>query len=287
MKHSCRHVSTPGDEKIIPPNPPLLKGGRGDFQRKYIWIVLFFILIGIIAVVYALSGQPHEFSAGECGICHIDEERDPMNVKTDVTRACETCHSGIRETQSHPTDLYPTLEIPMDMPLTEGRLTCLTCHYAHPKKKKQFIKKRYFLRRLVRGPLFCSTCHEIDEKGHLVSEIVHTGSYKITNPSVRLDKITLECISCHDTYITESADNIGAGIWNHSGKLNHPIGASYVDISFRDSHGYRPADMLSKEISLFDGKIGCGTCHNIYSKLRFMLVMDNRKARLCLECHNK
>ncbi len=34
MKQSCRQVGTKENENLIPPNPPLLKGGRGDFQRE-------------------------------------------------------------------------------------------------------------------------------------------------------------------------------------------------------------------------------------------------------------
>jgi predicted CXXCH cytochrome family protein len=50
---------------------------------------------------------------------------------------------------------------------------------------------------------------------------------------------------------------------------------------------YRPAGMLDKNISLFDGKVGCGTCHNIYSQIRNLLVLDNARSKLCLECHLK
>ncbi len=288
MKYSCRQVSTNGDENIIPPNPPLLKGGRGDFQRKYKWIIVFFILTGIAALVYGLSGGPHEFTSGQCTICHINEKNEPMNIKPAITLACESCHTVLRETQSHPTDMYPSLSIPKDLPLIEGRLTCITCHYVHPKQKKGLVKKPHFLRRLVRGPLFCSICHVIDEKQHIVLENIHSGSYEVTDNTTRIDMVSLECIECHDAYINEPVDFLGAGRWDHfSKKLEHPIGIRYEEISTIDNRNYRPVSMLSKEITLFDGKIGCGTCHNIYSKERFMLVMENIKSRLCLECHIK
>ncbi len=251
-------------------------------------IIVFFILIGIITVVYGLSGEPHEFSSGECSICHFDEKKAPMNLKPGITFGCETCHSELSEAQSHPTDIYPTFSIPKDMPLTEGKLTCITCHYVHPEEKNLFIKKHYFLRRQVRGPFFCSICHELNEKGHITLENVHAGSYRVTDRRTSIDRISIECIECHDRYITEPVDFLGAGEWNHfTKKFNHPIGVSYKEISARETRKYHPASMLSKEIRLFNGKIGCGTCHNIYSKERVMLVMNNRKSRLCLECHLK
>jgi len=44
---------------------------------------------------------------------------------------------------------------------------------------------------------------------------------------------------------------------------------------------------LPRELRLYDGKIGCGTCHNAFSKEKSMLVINNRRSRLCLECHIK
>jgi predicted CXXCH cytochrome family protein len=263
------------------------------------WAIVFFILIGIIAVVYGLSGEPHEFSSGECSICHVDEKSAPMNLNPGITSGCETCHSELKKTQSHPTDMYPSLSIPKDLPLIEGRLTCITCHYVHPAEKNLFIKKHYFLRRQkkhyflrrqVRGPYFCSVCHKLDEKGHIIfiSENVHAGSYKVTDTTTLIDRMSLECIECHDRYITEPVDSLGAGKWEHFNKKStHPIGVSYKKIRARKMREYQPASMLRPEIRLFDGKIGCGTCHNIYSKESFILVMSNRESRLCLECHIK
>jgi len=251
------------------------------------WIIICCILITAASGVYALLGKPHEFSSDECSLCHFDEKNDLMNIKPRITYACETCHANLKQTQSHPTDIYPMLSIPKDMPLTQGKLTCITCHYVHPKKKKLFVRKPYFLRRLVRGPLFCNVCHEFDKKGHIALEEVHPGSYKQTDRKTRIDRMSLGCIECHDTYLTEPVKSLGAGTWNHYSKLNHPIGISYKRISSKKMRGFRPAGMLGKEIRLYDGKIGCGTCHNIYSKRKFMLPMDNMYSKLCLECHIK
>jgi predicted CXXCH cytochrome family protein len=81
--------------------------------------------------------------------------------------------------------------------------------------------------------------------------------------------------------------SLGAGRWYHYNRKNHPVGISYEEISRKEKKKFRPISMLRKEIRLFNGKIGCGTCHNIYSKEPYMLVIDNEGSRLCLECHNK
>jgi predicted CXXCH cytochrome family protein len=38
---------------------------------------------------------------------------------------------------------------------------------------------------------------------------------------------------------------------------------------------------------LFDGNLGCGSCHSAYSKEPHLLVMNNRGSKLCLSCHTQ
>jgi predicted CXXCH cytochrome family protein len=181
------------------------------------------------------------------------------------------------------------MSIPKDMPLVEGRLNCVTCHYAHPKENIQlFVKKHNYLRRNVEGVFFCLECHTVDNKGHIVLEKVHTGSYKVTDNTTRIDPVSLECIVCHDSHMKADVSSLGAGTWKHfSRKFNHTIGASYKKIGMKNIKKFRPMGSMSKEIRLYDGKVGCGTCHNIYSKEKNMLVVKNSGSQLCLECHNK
>ncbi|RJQ46472.1 MAG: hypothetical protein C4538_06630 [Nitrospiraceae bacterium] len=255
---------------------------------KHRYLILFLVITGIAALVYALSGEPHRFSQSECTLCHTTEKPGNSDITMEVTVACETCHPDYPKTQSHPTDIYPDISVPGDMPLNEGRLTCLTCHYAHIEHVKQQNKEHYFLRRPVQGVIFCSACHQINEKRHIVFQNIHKGQYEVTDRNTRIDRMSLECIQCHDKYIAEPLDSLGAGRWKHFKKeFNHPIGASYRDISSRKMNKFRPEHMLNEKIKLYDGKMGCGTCHNIYSKERAMLIMDNRGSRLCLECHSK
>lgn len=44
---------------------------------------------------------------------------------------------------------------------------------------------------------------------------------------------------------------------------------------------------LDQMIRLYSGRLGCGTCHSVYSKHAKHLVMDNRGSRLCIACHNR
>lgn len=253
------------------------------------WIITIPLLIAVAAAVYGLSGQAHEFSDDKCVLCHSNVKDDPGSIKPTITLACNACHLKLEQKKSHPSDVYPTMQVPEDMPLTDGKLTCITCHYVHPEDNIQHLTdNRLFLRRQSRGIFFCTICHKIDKNRHIVFENVHTGTYKVTDRTTRIDRVSLECIECHDTYAKSPEAALGAGTWNHSNKeYNHPIGVSYNKITSKKMNKFRPEGMLSKEVRLFNGKIGCGTCHNIYSQEKKMLAVNNRGSRLCLECHIK
>jgi len=251
-------------------------------------VIICLAVIGFTALVFALSGPSHDFDEGQCFHCHTDPENYPMRFQPSVSRACNSCHLQLEKKKSHPSDIYPSMTIPADMPLVEGKMTCITCHFAHPKENFQFLSKQhYYLRRQVKGVFFCSSCHKIDDKGHIVYANIHSGSYKVTDTGTRIDKMSLECIQCHDTYLKDNASSLGAGTWNHFREsLPHPIGISYKRIQSEKMSDFKSPGMLNREIRFFDDNIGCGTCHNIYSKAKNMLVMAN-KGQLCIECHNK
>lgn len=250
--------------------------------------IALFVLSIIAAAVYGLQGQPHEFRQNQCALCHYDEQNSPERIKPTITLACSSCHSDMKQWQSHPTDIYPSRSLPPDMPLTDGRLTCNTCHYVHPTQQMTFIQNPYFLRRISRGAFFCGICHDIDNKRHIIVENVHAGTYRVKNSRSRVDKLSLACIECHDSYIQGPVEFLGSGTWNHFERaFDHPVGVSYERTSQKKRRNFRSSAQLSEELELFDGKIGCGTCHNIFSKNRNMLVMDNAGSRLCLQCHIK
>ncbi len=255
----------------------------------YRWIVVFSVVAAITATVYGLAGDQHEFPENKCVLCHYDVKKDPANIKPTLTLACRACHLEQEKMKSHPSSVYPSMTIPGDMPLTNGKLTCLTCHFVHMKENvRYFTKKHNFLRRQVRGMFFCTICHNIDKDRHLVFDNIHPGSYTVTDNSTRVDRTSLGCIECHDTHIKSPVRSLGAGNWNHNKKeYNHPIGISYRKLTSRKMNEFRPEGVLNKSIRLYNGKIGCGTCHNIYSQEKNMLAMSNRKSRLCLECHIK
>jgi len=253
------------------------------------WIVLLLVSVGIALTAYSQIRGPHDFAESDCNKCHWDVEKKAGDLKPVLSSICAGCHAEARQKLSHPVDVKPETVMPADMPLVDGKLSCLTCHYVHPFSIKYKPFSYFLLRRPGRGAAFCIACHGIDEKGHIIYENVHQGSYKVTDRSTSLDAYTLQCIECHDKRINNPGDSLGAGSWQHFGAsgLNHPVGVSLDRIAGRKPREYNPEVALLQEIRLFDGKLGCGTCHNAYSKEKNLLVVNNYKSRLCLACHIK
>lgn len=224
-----------------------------------------------------IAKKPHEISTGDCISCHLDEKNEKNKIKSSIANSCLNCHSKLNIAFCHPIDKYPyqSTLIPDDMPLIEGKLSCLTCHYFHPKDE---ILKNTFVRKDAYGMIFCDSCHKNDQREHVDLGMAHIKPYK-TESIGRIDEITALCVQCH----YKQYNRRYSGLLICDSKLGHIVGVLYDG----SRKGYRSASTLDKNINLFNGKIGCGTCHNIYSRIRNLLTLDTDRSRLCLECHVK
>jgi hypothetical protein len=213
-------------------------------------------------------------------MCHLDEKNAPDQIIPLATESCMNCHKKIDPKLSHQVDIYPYKNtiIPVDMPLTDRRLTCLTCHYTHPLEGGTAST---FIRGEKSGIGFCIECHQNDTREHVNTGKAHIQPNK-AKTSASLDEITSLCIECHDMgkYYEWGEERYAC-----MSKLNHPVGVLYQDVETLRKGTFCPVNDLNKDINLFGGKIGCGTCHNIYSPIRNLLVMSNHKSKLCLQCH--
>jgi predicted CXXCH cytochrome family protein len=174
-------------------------------------------------------------------------------------------------------------------------MTCNTCHTAHKNHAKS---EKNLLRTAVIGEIFCSECHSLFvEEGvdlHKASiETAHGGSrYTISNRGSMIDELSWRCLNCHDASLANDAlfsvKGIGAGDFEHNNDvgLSHPIGVDYF-MTASENPSFVPPDSLIPEIKLFGGKVGCGSCHNPYSKVHFQLVISNEYSALCVACHIK
>lgn len=141
------------------------------------------IIIGLLTdTVYADSHKDLRDMA-KCSACHLETPQllpaeicANMNVpvKDNVTGMCTSCH-GYGE-RSHPTDVVVDFPVPLDLPLKNNKITCVTCHYPHGKDEsdRRYIStsflgwlfsrekkhKTYFLRRPNTNGELCMACHE-------------------------------------------------------------------------------------------------------------------------------
>ncbi len=243
--------------------------------------------MGTTITIYGRTKEPHTFARRDCIICHVDAEKDFSKLKTIQNSLCEKCHKK-QQTQSHPIGVIPITAIPVDMPLVNGRLACVTCHFVHPASISNKRYNYFLLRRPGRGPVFCSSCHGIDERTHVILESGHQSSSTVAGRKYELDLYSLQCLDCHDEYLNSLAStSAGRQSSIYKTDWNHPIGVSYAETARKKPNSFKPPEEVNNALRFFDGNIGCGTCHNVYSKEKFMLVVNNKRSRLCLECHNK
>jgi predicted CXXCH cytochrome family protein len=184
-------------------------------------------------------------------------------------------------------------------------MDCTTCHVPeHPDGVTGSPGGRFMLRGGVSGAAFCAQCHEpggtsgsrFDHAGLLARAHLRSdpwgspigaedtsstgwdsGVGHIGDP--HLDAESRNCLSCHD------GSNPAAKALGKS----HPIGVPYEFVGFGErsrNRRMRPVQSLDPRIRLFDGRVGCGSCHNPYSDQPNMLAVHNHRSALCKSCHN-
>jgi predicted CXXCH cytochrome family protein len=255
-----------------------------------------------LVVVYCMETEPHKFPQDKCPTCHVTDRAGNVMGKqltASVTSLCEKCHAKIlKDGYMHPLNVRPQkVKIPADFPLSRsGEFVCTTCHDIHSPYFTPYGAPSRYLRRLEAGKKFCEICHAgVSAKaGHAgaVGEAHFQSKYIQTTSSQTIDPMSKNCISCHDGSFASSV-SISAGAWTHRKELmshdagSHPIGVDYEGARAKKGRWtpLRPIVMVDKRIRFFDGKVGCGSCHDPYSTIEKRLVMSDERSRLCFACH--
>lgn len=261
-------------------------------------VLMAIAAVGAAALLYSRQWTSYHDFNGRCLECHIKEPAPgdtPRAFLKDISSMCMDCHETEFEL-SHPVDVRPSMQVPANLPLDwKGDVTCVTCHPVHMEGFGPFR-----LRSRAAGPGFCMFCHnDLESELHKISlgsaHVTGSASLKYIPMEVGgvLDELSLRCMACHDALTGSDAvvggREIAGPLFHRSGLsgLSHPIGVSYIDARRKYRGAYKPVDKLPPEIKLFAGNVGCGSCHNPFSKFHNDLVMSNEYSRLCLACHNK
>lgn len=263
----------------------LAKPFKGSNFSRTLAVLLIAIIV-VVPVIFAAKKQVHNFDS-KCSTCHMSIPPDKKRFVREIDFLCADCHA--QSGPSHPSGIKPSMTIPPVFQLDwAGRMTCSTCHDTHGNGE-------LLLRGNKPGKAFCFLCHQDLNTLHKVATAsMHTrarGSmnkmnFEVTNPGSQLDKVSKECLGCHDGTLGSLAEvTFGAGVWNHGNGVSHPIGVNYMEAYGRG--GLHHPSGINPAIKFFDGKIGCGSCHSIFAKDKFQLAVSIKGSALCFACHNK
>ena len=268
-------------------------------HKNIIAVTIFIVVLGSIGlIVWSGFDSYHNFE-GQCMTCHLTnptEGAEKYLFVKEISALCISCHKDAVRL-SHPVDMKPSMKIPSDFLLDrKGNLTCNSCHTTH---KGSYGK--YHLRVASIGEPFCITCHQSLSEGAELHRSTIGSAHMAGSVQSRywpgsiggyLDEVSIRCLICHDAvFATESlvGTAVQAGEYDHGGNigLSHPVGVSYREATVKYKGAYRKIEKLPQEIRLFDGFVGCGSCHNPYGRRHFELVMSNEGSALCFACHMK
>jgi len=288
-------------------------------QRAVIVLIAWIIFVPLN--VFAAK-QPQKYTSLHhfqlpCGNCHmpgstdssdqLQEKNIAWQVSGDINQQCATpgCHD-FDPMLSHPVGVRSQGVFPTDMPLdNDMRITCLTCH-DKPRSSENSIDPNSGSERSLRTPQgieFCVSCHmkmggttikqshwQFSARAHLLSEkppFKETANFEQFFGGI--DPESRSCLSCHDNIsvnIPAQNETTRQKKRRWQKMTDHPIGMEYGDVALRRINSYK-FPLIDDRIRMFNGRVGCGSCHSLYAQTKDHLVERNERGILCRKCHNK
>jgi len=233
----------------------------------------------LVRATREVTGSPEFHYTGKyCSECH---EQTPerggnkyLKYDGDYNLLCK-CHLKTPDSYIHPTDIVPSdkkqTKIPSDLPLEEGKLTCLTCHDLYRQCQERVVD-RYSLRGMPyrRTTDFCFKCHDqsnyvmldphkqFDEKGEIVkekclychSEVPDEKQVRREDPKL-IGELGVLCQRCHIRMAMRG------GGFNH---MARPTGGTLAKMTTTEEK-FKAILPLDEQ-----GRTTCATCHNPHDK---------------------
>ncbi|MCP4716113.1 MAG: hypothetical protein GY868_13435 [Deltaproteobacteria bacterium] len=288
---------------------------RAQFELVVALMVAIVSVTGAVAA-YASPAvdeaiNPH-WTGSHCAECHKENNVPQLRFGADIVKVCNRCHrDAAAGTEIHPIGvaLTPSMEknMPLQWPLKNGTINCLTCHDVQVQMYKNPVRKKIdsdFLRGAPHDSMtdFCFECHQRErfEKLNPHQQLNADGTVKENS-----------CLYCHhtrpDQQRTESFDDLSfvsdrvdicLGCHYEKGR-NHPGSADHlVTVPPEMLSALTPGNVDSPYLPLVNGQIFCGTCHNPHD--RNIIVRERARAGagekyflrsgggydLCVICHD-
>lgn len=259
-------------------------------QRRAVPWSFLWGLAGIVGVIVAGSIGPGPTRAKADGEAWTVAAAPSGNQTPGVTsRSCVSCHH-FEQVLTHPTNVRASMPVPASLPLNAGMVTCLTCHDAGPNHATGHQKVG--VRSDSSGTSLCMQCHSNVKNSTKAVHALRGGKAHLSarsqydaHASKVADGESVSCMGCHDG--TSASDAGSHSIKRSQDDMlpDHPIGIPMRETGRKRDGDFRLNRTIDKRIRLYDGNLGCGSCHSIYSREPKELVMNNRGSKLCLGCH--
>jgi len=219
--------------------------------------------------------------------------RVPSQLRTtDFTNMqCMSCHQ-MKAGFSHPVNIPLKPGMSPRLPLANGKLVCTTCHESGIDEHRTSRSNGDALLRLDNSILLCSQCHDASDNTRASQHAMAIGQAHLLPNSGR-PKVsaflseTQNCLTCHDGLISQDVAMASPSSQDDA-MSEHPVNVTYrSSLNGEAEILLKPAGSLNPAIRLFEGKVGCGSCHSPYSTQESLLVMSNYRSQLCFGCHNQ
>ncbi|NOG53760.1 MAG: hypothetical protein HND57_05445 [Planctomycetes bacterium] len=235
---------------------------------------------------------------------------------------CGNCHRP-NALSSHPVGVRAGMKVPDDLPLDNGRITCLTCHNGDDSEAHGLARQngRPLLRGDVTPAQLCARCHESygDSRRDAHANALQTAhlgwdSGKPSGSPDRfkargedwafasdLDMVSQTCMACHDDlnapsgtgdagpqWAVRGTGEIIGGSFSVPGAGSHPVGVRMDGLGSNRLGAMEVKsgfELRGSDMQLVDGMVSCVTCHSLYSRQSNLLVMSNERSQLCFSCH--
>ncbi len=99
-------------------------------------------------LTWAAASTPLPDSKKDCTACHTSP--GAATLRKPLSGLCLDCHPGREAPAEHIVDVVPSMPV-KQLPLRDGRMTCVTCHDPHTNKNGNLLR--------VPARALCKHCH--------------------------------------------------------------------------------------------------------------------------------